>query len=112
MYAAMRKANLVSQACARIGGQLRHPATAPLCALILGVAVIPVGWTAYDQAQQFTGDDPVEISDRALDDVLVARPPSARSRRRWPPAISTWRKASSTFRPSAPSRSIRRSPKR
>ena len=70
MYFAMRKANLVGRAFGQIGGQLRHPATALLCALALGLAAIPIGFTAFDQARQFGSDDPVEISDRALDDVF------------------------------------------
>ena len=70
MYSAMRKSNLVVQAFGRIGGQLRHPATALFGALILGFAAIPICWTAFDQAQQFAGDDPVSVSERALDDAF------------------------------------------
>jgi hypothetical protein len=70
MYSPMRKANLISRACGQIGGQLRHPTTALFCALILGFAAIPIGWTAFDQAEQFATDDPVKISDRALDEVF------------------------------------------
>lgn len=70
MYLAMRKANPVVRAFGQIGGQLRHPAAALVCALILGYAAIPVGWTAFDQAQQFGSDDPAKISDRALDGVF------------------------------------------
>jgi hypothetical protein len=71
MYLAMRKSNLVVRALGRIGGQLRHPATALFGALILGLAAIPIWWTALDQVQQFGSDDPVEISDRALDEVFT-----------------------------------------
>jgi hypothetical protein len=70
MYLAMRKANSVVRAFGHVGRQLRHPATALVCALVLGYAAIPVGWTAFDQAQQFSGDDPAKISDRALDGVF------------------------------------------
>src|SRR6516225_5159016 len=67
---AMRKTNPVVRAFGQIGGQLKHPAAALVCALVLGYAAIPVGWTAFDQAQQFTSDDPATISDRALDGVF------------------------------------------
>ncbi len=66
----MRKANPLVRAFGQIGGQLRHPGTALVCALILGYAAILVGWTAFDQAQQFGSDDPAKISDRALDGVF------------------------------------------
>jgi hypothetical protein len=70
MYFAMRKSSLVVRAFGQIGRQLRHPATALFSAVILGFAAIPIGWTAFDQAQQFSSDDPVKISERALDDVF------------------------------------------
>jgi hypothetical protein len=70
MYCAMRKSNLAVRAFGYIGGQLRHPATALFCTLTLGFAAIPIGWTAFDQARQFSSDDPVKISERALDDVF------------------------------------------
>jgi hypothetical protein len=66
----MRKANLVVRALSQIGRQLRQPATALFCALVLGFAAIPVGWNAFDHAQQLAADDPITISDRALDDIL------------------------------------------
>ena len=66
----MRRANLLVRAFGHVGGQLRHPATALVCALILGYAAIPVGWTAFDRTQQFTSNDPATISDRALDGVF------------------------------------------
>jgi hypothetical protein len=70
MCLGMRKANLVVRALRQIGRQLRQPATALFCALVLGCAAIPVGWTAFDHAQQLAADDPITISDRALDDIL------------------------------------------
>jgi hypothetical protein len=66
----MRKSNLVVRAFSRIGRQLRQPATALFCALVSGCAAIPVGWTAFDHAQQLAADDPITISDRALDGIL------------------------------------------
>jgi hypothetical protein len=66
----MHKANVVVRALSQIGRQLRQPACALFCALILGCAVIPVGWTAFDRAQQLAADDPITISDRALDDIF------------------------------------------
>ena len=66
----MRKTNPVVRAFGQIGGQLKHPAAALVCALVLGYAAIPIGWTAFDQARQFTSDDPATISDRALDGVF------------------------------------------
>jgi hypothetical protein len=70
MCLGMRKANLVVRALSQVGRQLRQPATALFCVLVLGCAAIPVGWTAFDHAQQFAADDPGAISDRALDDIL------------------------------------------
>jgi hypothetical protein len=71
MYLGMRKANVVVRALSQIGRQLRQPACAFFCALVLGGAAIPVGWNAFERAQQFAADDPVKITDRALDDVLT-----------------------------------------
>jgi hypothetical protein len=66
----MRNANVIVRALSLIGGQVRQPGYALFCALVLGCAAIPVGWSALDRAQQFTADDPVMNVDRALDDVL------------------------------------------
>jgi hypothetical protein len=66
----MRKTNVVMRALSQIGWQLRQPACALFCALVLGCTAIPVGWNAFERAQQFAADDPVKIADRALDDVL------------------------------------------
>jgi hypothetical protein len=71
MYLGMRKANVVVRALGQIGRQLRQPAFALFCALVLGFAAIPVGWNAFERAEQFAADDPVKITDRALDDVLT-----------------------------------------
>ena len=71
MYLGMRKTNLVARAISQIGRQLLQPASALFCALVLGSAAIPIGWHAFDQAQQLASDDPVKIADRALDDVLT-----------------------------------------
>src|ERR1700756_2831972 len=71
MHLGMRKANVVVRALSQIGRQLRQPACAFFCALVLGGAAIPVGWNAFERAQQFAADDPVKITDRALDDVLT-----------------------------------------
>ncbi len=71
MYLGMRKANVVVRALGQIGRQLRQPAFALFCALVLGCAAIPVGWNAFERAEQFAADDPVKITDRALDDVLT-----------------------------------------
>src|ERR1700722_14561618 len=70
MYLGMRNSNVVLRALGQIGRQLRQPAFALFCALVLGCAAIPIGWNAFDRAQQFAADDPVMIADRALDDVL------------------------------------------
>jgi len=70
MYLGMRKANVVVRALSQIGRQLRQPAFALFCALVLGCAAIPIEWNAFERAQQFAADDPVKIADRALDDVL------------------------------------------
>jgi hypothetical protein len=66
----MRKANLFVRTLGQIGRQLRQPAFALFCALVLGYAAIPTGWNAFERARQFAADDPVKIADRALDDVL------------------------------------------
>jgi hypothetical protein len=71
MHLGMRKANVVVRALGQIGRQLRQPACAFFCALVLGGAAIPVGWNAFERAQQFAADDPVKITDRALDGVLT-----------------------------------------
>ena len=70
MCLGMRKTNVVMRALSQIGWQLRQPACALFCALVLGCTAIPVGWNAFERAQQFAADDPVKIADRALDDVL------------------------------------------
>jgi hypothetical protein len=69
-YLGMRKANVVVRGLGQIGRQLRQPASTLVCALVLGCAAIPVGWNALDRAQQFAADDPVKITDRALDEVF------------------------------------------
>lgn len=51
--------------------KLRHPVAALLGAVIFGCAAFVVGRGAIDQAQQFAAaDDPVQVSDRALDGVF------------------------------------------
>jgi hypothetical protein len=70
MYLGMRKANVVVRALGQIGRQLRQPAFALFCALVLGCAAIPIGWNAFERAQQFAADDPVKIADEALDDIF------------------------------------------
>ena len=66
----MRKANVVVRALGQIGRQLRQPVFALFCALVLGCAAIPIGWNAFERAQQFAADDPVKIADQALDDIF------------------------------------------
>ncbi len=51
--------------------QMRHPLVALLGAVIFGCAAIAVGRVAIDQARLFAADDPVPISDRALDRVFT-----------------------------------------
>jgi hypothetical protein len=70
MSLSMWKANVIARALTSLGRQLRQPGFALFCALGLGCAAIPIGWNAFDRAQQFAADDPVMIADRALDDVL------------------------------------------
>ena len=68
----MRKGNLAVRGLKLIGRQMRQPAFALFWALVLGCAAIGVGRNALDQAQRLAAaDDPVEISDRALDDVFT-----------------------------------------
>jgi len=68
----MRKGNLAVRGLTLIGRQMRQPAFALFWALVLGCAAIGVGRNALDQAQRLAAaDDPVEISDRALDDVFT-----------------------------------------
>jgi len=51
--------------------QMRHPGFALLCAVIFGCAALVVGGNAVDEAQRLAvADDPVAISDRALDQVF------------------------------------------
>lgn len=51
--------------------QMRHPLVALLGAVIFGCAAIAVGRVAIDHAWLFAADDPVQISDRALDRVFT-----------------------------------------
>jgi len=67
----MRKGNLIARGLKQIGWQLRQPGFALCCALVLGCTAVGVGWNALDQAQRFAAaDDPVKITDRALDQVF------------------------------------------
>jgi hypothetical protein len=51
--------------------QICHPAFALLCAVIFGCAALAVGGNAVDEAQRYAAaDDPVAISDLALDRVF------------------------------------------
>ena len=52
--------------------QIRHPVFALLCAVLFGCVAVVVGGNAVDEAQRFAAaDDPVAISDRALDRVFT-----------------------------------------
>jgi hypothetical protein len=54
-----------------ISRQICHPAFALLCAIIFGCVALVFGGNAADEAQRYAAaDDPVAISDRALDRVL------------------------------------------
>jgi hypothetical protein len=54
--------------------QIRHPLVALLGAIIFGCAATAVGRTVIDQARLFAAaEDPVQISDRALDRVFTQR---------------------------------------
>jgi hypothetical protein len=66
----MQKANALVRALSLISRQVRQPGCALFCALVLGCAAIPVGWNAFDRAQQLATDDPAVNADRALDDGL------------------------------------------
>jgi hypothetical protein len=68
----MRKGNLITRGLKQIGWQLRQPGFAFFCALVLGCAAIGAGSNALDQAQRLAAaDDPVKITDRALDQVFT-----------------------------------------
>jgi hypothetical protein len=68
----MRKGNLIARGVKQIGRQLRQPGFALFCALVLGCAAIGVGANALDKAQRLAAaDDPVKITDRALDAVFT-----------------------------------------
>jgi hypothetical protein len=52
--------------------QIRHPVFALLCAVIFGCVALVAGGNAVDEAQRFAAaNDPVAISDRALDRVFT-----------------------------------------
>lgn len=52
--------------------QIRHPAFALLCAVVFGCVGLVAGGNALDEAQRFAAaDDPVAISDRALDRIFT-----------------------------------------
>ena len=52
--------------------QIRHPVFALLCAVLFGCVAVVVGGNAVDEAQRFAAaDDPVAISDRALDHIFT-----------------------------------------
>ena len=52
--------------------QIRHPIFALLCAVLFGCVALVVGGNAVDEAQRFAAaDDPVAISERALDRVFT-----------------------------------------
>ena len=54
-----------------LGRRWRHPALALFAAVVLAAVTIVVGRGALDEAQQFAAaDDPVQITDRALDRVF------------------------------------------
>jgi hypothetical protein len=54
-----------------IVGQIRHPVFALLCAVVFGCIAVAVGGKAVDEAQRYAAaDDPVAISDLALDRVF------------------------------------------